>query len=306
MDAVSEVILALDIGGTKALGGLVGLDGTILSTREFPTGGTPGQIDPSLTVVQRLAETLLDDISRTSDVRLTAVGAGFPEYVGGGLLHSREVLDWTDQPADLLRNLVTAETPITIESDVRCGALAEAHFGAGRGRNLVVYVSWGTGISWTLVQHGIALAGRRGEAIGFGELAVSARVSTDWTGNLEQFASGKGIANRYSALTGAQVTETRNVIDRATEGDRVAASVLDTAAEAIGEALSSVVSLVDPDLVILGGGIGVSNSSLRRTAGLHFANAVSAHPDSPRLVNGELGTRAGLLGAAVATGRTSP
>jgi glucokinase len=299
---MTNVILALDVGGTKALGGLVTVTGAVLSTCELPTGGVPGRIDPGLSVVRRLAEQLLEEVSAHGDLQLTAVGAGFPEYVGNGLLRSREVLDWTDQPGDVLRRLVGDDIPITVESDARCGALAEAQLGAGRQSNLVAYMSWGTGLSWTLVQNGVALAGKRGEAIGFGELAVPARVSTDWIGNLEQFASGKGIATRYSAATGEDVGETREVITRAMQGETAATAVLDSAAQAIGESLASMVSLVDPELVILGGGIGVSDTSLRRSAGVHYASAVASRPDSPPLVNGELGPHSGLLGAAVITG----
>lgn len=302
---MSDVVLALDVGGTKALGGLVSGDGTLLHVHELPTGGTPGMIDPELATVRRLVRDLLD-AAHDRELTTAAIGAGFPEYVGAGLLRSREVLDWHEQPGILLGRMVDRDVAVTVESDVRCGALAEAHLGVGAGKQTVAYVSWGTGLSWTLVQAGAALAGRRGEAIGFGELGVSLRVAPDWTGNLEQFASGKGIATRYSALTISFVAETREVVSRAAGGDARAALVLDSAAHAMGEAISWMVSLIDPDLVVLGGGIGVSDSALRRKTVEHYASAPSTRPEPPAVVSGALGKYSGLLGAAVATGFVRP
>lgn len=299
---MTDVILALDIGGTKALGGLITPSHEIVHTAEFATGGTPGSIDPGLTTVSALAAALLETAADRG-LSPIAVGAGFPEYVSDGLFRSRDVLAWDRQPADLLSELLVPGLAVTIESDVRCGALAEARLGAGRGFERVAYLSWGTGLSWTLVEGGAAVAGRRGEAIGFGELGVSARVDPQWKGNLEQFASGKGIAMRYSALTGTPVDETREVLALAAGGDQGAALIIDTAAGALGEALSWMTALLDPDLIVLGGGLGVSDTLLRARAEEVYQNAPSTRPDAAPIVSSRLGTHSGLLGAALATGR---
>lgn len=304
MDAVSDAVIALDVGGTKALGGIVSPSGELVHVLQRPTGGKPGTVDPGLRIVHRLVQDLLH-VARDRDLRVTAIGAGFPEYVSNGSLESHEVLDWDEQPQRMLQRLAPAAAPITIESDARCGALAEAAIGAGREHSQVAYVSWGTGLSWALVQDGTALTGRRGAAIGFGELGVSSRVAKEWDGNLEQFASGKGIATRYSDSGASSVDEAREVLARAAAGDPLAADILDSAARAMAEAIAWLVSLVDPDVVVLGGGIGVSGSSLRLDTERHYLNASSPLPDKPMLVSGSLGPHLGLLGAAIATGRVS-
>lgn len=298
---MTAAVLALDIGGTKALGGLITPAGEVLCTIERSTGGAPGSIDPGLRTVRTVTEELVR-AATDRDVTVLAVGAGFPEYVSGGLIRSRDVLAWDQQPAGLFAELLAVSVPVTIESDVRCGAVAEAVLGAGRGFDRVAYVSWGTGLSWSLVERGVAVAGRRGEAIGFGEFGVSARIDPTWTANLEKFASGKGIAMRYSERSGNTVEETREVLALAEAGDPVAADVLDTAARALGEALSWTTALLDPDVIVFGGGIGVSDSTLRARAESGYATAESTRPDAPAIARGELGIHSGLLGAALSTG----
>ena len=107
------------------------------------------------------------------------------------------MIDWDRQPAEVLGDDLD-DVPLFVESDVRCAALAEARVAAADEHD-IFYVSWGSGISSTLVINGVCRAGRRGEAIALGEFDVPAAIDPTWTANLEQFASGDGIARRYAA-----------------------------------------------------------------------------------------------------------
>ncbi|WP_237534596.1 ROK family protein, partial [Streptomyces sp. SID3343] len=212
------VTAALDVGGTKIAAGLVGADGAVLHRDERPTA-TAGRLrDPELAGTRAAAVDLLATAARLG-VTVTGLGAGFPEYVAAdGHLTSREVLAWDKQPLDVLSE-VAVDLPCAVGSDVRCGALGEARHGAGRGLDGFFYVSLGTGLSSTIVLAGSPVTGARGEAIALGEFEVPASVDPNWRGNLEGYASGRGIGDRFG------VAGTREVL--AAGGPR-AAAVLDS------------------------------------------------------------------------------
>ncbi|MEU9335624.1 ROK family protein [Streptomyces sp. NPDC048290] len=295
--STTEVTAALDIGGTKIATGLVTADGTVLHHTERPTAVEGRLRDPGLHGTVTAARSLLAEAGRRG-LTVVALGAGFPEYVAAdGRLTSREVLAWDVQPGKLLGAELPG-VPVTVGSDVRCGALGEAHHGAGAGREDFLYVSLGTGLSSAYVRHGTPLPGRRGEAIALGEFEVPASVDPGWRGNLEQYCSGRGIGDRRTALGGATTPGAREVIARAAQGDPVADHVLATAGAALGTVLAMAVRLLDPAAIILGGGLGSAPGPVRSALEAAYAERTGARPDAPPLLTAALGPAAGLIGAA--------
>ncbi|MFE6805498.1 ROK family protein [Streptomyces sp. NPDC057681] len=291
--AGARVAVALDIGGTTLSGGLVTEDGAVLCATERPAV-RDGGCDPGLRGTMALARELT---VRAQDMgaEVVGIGAGFPEYVSGaGALTSREVIDWDEQPAGLLAPLVPGR-PVVVESDVRCGALAEARTGSGRGLGSFLYVSVGTGLSAAFVQQGRVWAGQRGEALGLGTWPVHTGLPPD----LEGYASGSGIAARYSALTGSEVTGARAVVARAQAGDAAASDVLGTAGGALGTALAWAVALLDPAAIVVGGGLGTAGGLLDESMRTAYA-AHAPRRSRPPVRRAELGPLSGLTGAALA------
>lgn len=252
----NDVVLGLDVGGTKLAGGLVDAGGRIRLKAERPT--PPG--DPELAGTLALAASLRAEAAERG-WRVTAVGAGFPEYVdASGRLTSREVLAWTRQPAELLG------APCVVESDVRCGALAEWKLGAGAGTSGLFYVSIGTGLSSTLIADGRIVHGARGEAIALGEV-----------GDLEAYASGAGVAARGGG-----------------------ADALESAGRAVGTALAgTVLPLLDPPLIVLGGGLGSAETPYWTALTETYDRLAARRPNPPSVVRAKLGADAGLVGAAL-------
>ncbi|MGH3311744.1 MAG: ROK family protein [Streptomyces sp.] len=117
-------------------------------------------------------------------------------------------------------------------------------------------------------------------------------------GPLREYVSGAGIAARYTAATGAEVAEAREVVRRAASGDGAAREVLITAGRALGTALAWTVSLLDPEAVVMGGGLGTSGGLLDEPARSTFA-VRSPRPDPPPIRYAQLGPGSGLLGAAL-------
>jgi glucokinase len=262
---MTDVALALDAGGTKLLAGLVTRDGTTVLREQVPTPRDHRGCDPDLRTLAALADRVRDR-AEAAGFRVVTVGAGMPEYVHDGALTSAEVFAWTRQPAEVLAEL---GVPVTVESDVRCAALAEARVRGDAGS--LLYLSWGTGLSSTLVVDGRCLTGRRGEAIALGEWPVAAAVAPSWPGNLETYASGRGIAVR---------------------GDETGA------ADAVAHAVAALVQVLDPDVVVLGGGVGTSGGPLP-TRVRDVVPGLLTRACPPPVEPAVAGADAGLLGAAL-------
>ncbi|MEU8133113.1 ROK family protein [Streptodolium elevatio] len=295
--------LGVDVGGTKIAAGLVAPDGSTVHHREWPTATDDRMRDPGLAGTALAVRRLLAD-ARELGFDVTGVGIGLPEYVDAdGVLTSREVLAWDEQPADVVAaELKTAELPglpYAIGSDVRCGALGEAVHGAGRELRDFFYVSLGTGLSSAFVVDGTPWPGARGEAIALGEFEVPASVDPAFGGNLERFTSGRGIGDRYTAITGRHCPGAREVTALAAEGDAVARDVLASAGRALATVLAATVRLLDPSAIVLGGGLGTTEGPLRTALTETYTALTAIRPAAPPLYSAELGPRAGLIGAAL-------
>jgi glucokinase len=294
---VTRTVLAVDVGGTKLSAALVTPDLQVTFAEEVPTPRGEAGCDPGLVELVRVVERLIGRAA-ASGAAVEAIGLGFPEYTTGDRLTSREVFAWEVQPAVLFAG---AGVPVAVESDVRCAARAEAH--ARQVGGTLLYASWGTGISSAVVIGMRCLTGRRGEAIALGELDVPAAVDPEWTGNLESFASGRGVERRYADAVagtdgGGDDLDCRRITALAADGHPAALGVVSSAATAMARGLRACIGLLDPDLVVLGGGIGSSGSLLPRLATDELTTLLRTRPDPVRVVPASLGARAGLLGAA--------
>lgn len=289
---MSTTVISVDVGGTKTLIGAFDEDGSLRAEWTQPTRGTDDDVEAMVDFLARCLARI--------DHPITAVAAGFPEYVTPrGQLSSAEVLRWRRQPAQVLREALPEGVAITIESDVRLGALGEATCGAGRGLASMLYVSLGTGLSSAWVVEGQVWPGARGEAIALGEHAV------DGAANLEQFASGSGIAHRYLAGSGESVTG-REVTARAAAGDLLAGKIVTSAGQALGDAIADIADVLDPQAVVLGGGLGAAATELTAVAQQVYERRHRRRPGPPPWVVATLGARSGLWGGAVAAHRSLP
>jgi glucokinase len=209
--------------------------------------------------------------------------------------------------------------PAVVESDVRAAALAEAKFGAGQPFKHFVYLTVGTGISHCLVQAGQPYSGARGNALvlASGPLTMACPecgAKVKWI--LEEIAAGPALVTRYNqSLTPAQaeskvnfglqsesqVIRGEDVLAAAHAGDSRATHVVKTAGEALGVGLAWLVNVLDPEAVIVGGGLGLAG-------GLYWDSFIAAarehiwaeaSRDLPILL-AALGPDAGLIGTAAA------
>jgi glucokinase len=231
---------------------------------------------------------------------LAGIGVGVPELVDlEGNVTSGYRIGWRGLP---IQASFSRLAPATLQADVRAAALAEAMFGAGKAYNLFVYVTVGTGISYSLVQGGNPYAGARGNA----ELLASSPLTTTCTRCgallhpvLEEIASGPALVARYNKLSDRLVKQAEEVMAAVEANDAVASRVVRSAGEALGTSLGLLINVLDPEAMIVGGGLGLCGG-LYWTS---FETSTREHiwADDTRdlpIVPASLGTDAGFIGAA--------
>jgi glucokinase len=190
-----------------------------------------------------------------------------------------------------------------VESDVRAAAVGEAIFGAGRGHRLFVYMTVGTGISYCLVQDAQPFRGAKGNAIVMGSSPLSTvciHCGAKLRPVLEEFASGPAIAKRFAQGQNEGAAETcEEVFRAASNGDKTAVEILTSAGDALGVSTAFLVNVLDPEMIVVGGGLGTAGGlywdAFERTCREHiFADNSRGLP----IVTATLGVDAGLVGAA--------
>lgn len=285
--------VGLDVGGTKIAGGLVRFPaGEVTARRRIPTraGRVANQIlDDAVEMARELAAGV------PPGGRFCGIGLGVPELVDlDGRITSAATIDWREIP---LGERFAAVGPVWVEADVRAAALAEARFGAGRAYRLFAYVSVGTGISHTLVQDGRPYAGARGNALilSSGPTSVRCPACGSWSRTvLELIASGPALAAAFN------VNRAEDVLAAADSGDPAAIQIVRDAAEALGSGIGFLVNVLDPEAVVIGGGLGLAGGIYREA--LHDSIRRHTWSDVTRdlpIVPAALGADAGQIGAAI-------
>ena len=250
-------VVGVDIGGTKTAVGLV--DGH--RVRASASAATPARSGPSavLDTVARLVSRL-----RTAhpDLRAVACGVGTAGVVDprtGVVAAATDSIDgWagTDVRTGLEARL---GIPVTVRNDVHAHAIGESAAGAGADAATMLLVAVGTGIGGAVVVDGRLLAGASGAAGHFGHIASPVGADEPCPcgarGHVEAVAAGPSILRRWDGSRNDGATGARAVFAAAASGDARAEAVLDEAAVALGSLLSGLVNGVDPDVVVLTGGL---------------------------------------------------
>lgn len=291
--------IGLDVGGTKIAGGVVSFpDAVVRVQHTIPTLASRGGA-AVLDDVERLAQRLAAEaVALRLDV--DAVGLGLCELVSPkGDILSANCVDWLKLP---VRERLAAIAPTTLDADVRAAARAEALFGAGKPFRQFLYVTVGTGIASCLVLDGIPFTGARGAT---GTMASSPvcvpceRCGQSNRRTLEQLAAGPALVARYNEFHPGAAKTGHDVLAAAAAGDNEAIFVTRSAGEALESAVGQLVNVLDPEAVIVGGGLGLSE-------GLFWDEFIAAtrryiwsevHRDLP-ILRAATGTHAGLIGAA--------
>ena len=295
--------IGIDVGGTKIAAGIVTFpEGRVHLRRQIPSQITRGG-DAVLDDVFQLA-TELATAAGEENYQINSIGLGVCELVNtAGDIVSASSLPW--QSADVREGLATI-APTVIEADVRAAALAEAKFGAGKSQRIFVYITVGTGISSCLVIDGQPFIGARG-ITGTVASSLLPHLGQPWdsgaAATLEQIASGPALVARFNQVHG-QARSAQEVVAAAQAGNAGALSVVRTAGDALGATVAWLVNVLDPESVVIGGGLGLSEGAYWDSMILSARKTIwsDLHRELP-IVRAATGPDAGVIGAAAAAWR---
>lgn len=291
--------IGVDVGGTKIAAGIVDPQGRVLEKRlvsTLPKRGGEAVLRDAL----ELAEHLRGE-TRRQGWNLRALGVGVCELVDTqGRVVSSQTLSWRGLP---VREQFARLAPAILDADSRAAAFCEARCGAGQTFRSFLYVTVGTGIGSSLVLEGVPFVGAHGCT---GTLATAPMsVLHPETGRLtrvvlEEVASGNALVARYNQQSPTAVVRAEEVLAAAASGDALAVGVVETAASSLGATIALLVNVLDPEAVIVGGGLGAA-------PGLYWdqlAPAIRAHiwSDVHRglpLLQARHGGDAGFIGTAL-------
>ena len=302
-----RVYFGVDIGGTNIKAALVSEEGSLKIFRSMPWSVGPAS-DAVATAVR-----LLEDVTASEPgheiISCGAASAGLVDTEAGIVRLSPNLPEWRD--VQLGRMLEDAlKLPTTLENDANAAAYAEYVLGAARGATNAIVLTLGTGIGG-----GLILGGRLYRGGGFAGEVGHTVIERDGepcpcgnTGCLERYANAEALVNwaRQSLDAGASSTLsgealTAKEIGRAANaGDAVALAAVREVGRALGVGLANLALTLDPDVIVLGGGVAEAGEPLFAAACDEMARrAYGSACSLPRLVRAELGETAGVVGAAL-------
>lgn len=296
---MGDVLIAIDLGGTGIKSGLVDADFQVQFADRTPTGAKRGPdavVETMLSVAERLANE-----ARSAGHRPVAVGVAIPGVVdetAGVAVWSANV-GFRGVP---LRDLVEKRLglPAALGHDVRAAARAEATLGGGRGVRRAWFMAIGTGIAAAYAVDGKTDPGAHGSSGEIGHVTVRPDGPVCGCGRrgcLESITSASAVARRYADRTGESITAAQ-VVTRASAGDDAAIAIWAETIDVLADGLLIGVTLYDPDVIVLGGGLAEARERLLDPV----AEALEARltfQTMPAIRRAALGDEAGRLGAAL-------
>jgi len=293
---VTGAVVAVDIGGTTVKASVVDDRGVRRHQRSSPTGSGDRTVAVVRSLIEALCGAAIDD-----GLDVLAAGVVTPGLVDAetGTVAYASNLGWRD--LDLRAALAgPLGLPVSVGHDVRAAGRAERHLGVARGADDFVLLQLGTGIAAALVTGGALVTGAGSAAGEAGHMPVhpdGEQCPCGKRGCLEAYAAGAAVARRYGAGGGAGVTTARGVVELLGR-DPLADRVWNEATRALAFGLSTLTMLLDPALIVLGGGLAQAGDALRVPVERTLADLL-VWRDAPPVRLSELGPAAGQWGAAI-------
>lgn len=297
----ADLTIGFDVGGTNVRGGVITREGEILASRTVPTSMDVEQLEADIVgIVEELR----------AEYTVDAVGLALAGFLDPSceVVRFAPHLPWRKAHVQesLSRKL---DMHVRLEHDANSAAWGEWRFGAGRGAEDWVFFAVGTGIGATLMTHDTIYRGAFGTAPEFGHIVVSPngrQCSCGKRGCLERYASGTALPDtcadlheHYETSLPAEPTG-KEITQAARRGDPLAVAVMEDFSRWLGQGLSIVADVLDPELIVLGGGVS-------QDADLYLEGATKAmgqdivgagHRPLARVATAELGSAAGMIGVA--------
>ena len=288
--------IGVDLGGTKILAGVVARDGTVVRRHER---STPQDAQDS--VVRELEAA----VSELLDDEVAAIGFGAPspiDQVDG------VVVECVNLPLKdfALRDHMTRRfgLPAGLDNDANAAAIGEWRAGAGQGVDDLVMLTLGTGLGGGVIAGGRPFRGSRGAGVELGHVVIvhdgrPCQGACRGRGHLEPYVTGLAATAAAQEAFGPSA-DAHRLVRLANEGDEQARGILAEIGRYLGSGMGSFANIFAPELIVIGGGFGVAGWDYLIPAAEDVLRREALRPmrDQVRVVRAELGTAAGLIGAA--------
>jgi glucokinase len=302
----------IDVGGTKIAGGVIGEDGTIVEELRVESPATDAE------AIEEAIAGLVTELRSRHDIATVGVGAaGYVDKARAVVLFAPNVA-WRNE--DLKGELEKrVELPVVIENDANAAAWGEFTFGAGHDAQDLLLVTVGTGVGGGLVLDGEVYRGANGVGAEIGHMRVVPNgilCGCGKHGCFEQYASGSALVREARAAAAGGSLLARGLLDRAggdptkidgplitqaaRDGDPFAIEQLAVVGRWLGEGIASLTAILDPSVVVVGGGVSEADELLLGSVRQAFASQLTGrgHRPAVQIRKARLGNRAGLIGAA--------
>lgn len=317
--AHNDLILGVDLGGTKTLVGVIDAQNRVLGRGKLSTPARQGG-DAIVEVIAKAAEMALEAAGKTiADVKSIGIGAPGPLDCENGVILFSANMDVVNYPI-VAKLAERFGLPTRLQNDVRSGCYAEWKLGAGKGFDNLLGAFVGTGLGGCVIINGKVITGKNGNAGEIGHIMAKPggrQCGCGLHGCLELYASKTGLARRFDKARKNGVTsqlfrvwngsdqklKSRYLADCYRAGDNLVITELQRSASYLGGALGGLVNLLAPDAIILGGGLSLALGEpwlnwVRVAAKEH----ILVFPKEGEIIlPAALGDDAGILGAALLT-----
>jgi glucokinase len=294
-----DLVIGVDLGGTKIAAGAVDRRGAVTARIERPT--PTSSEDALLSELDELVESITQDVGGVE-----ALGFGIPSTIDqrSGLAVSSVHVPLTD--VDLRTRMGERfELPVAIDNDGNAAAIAEWKLGAGKGTRDMIMITLGTGIGGGLILDGRPYRGSMGAGAELGHMVLKydgppCIGSCPGRGHFESLVSGTAANALARTVLSSPDATGRDLVLRASEGDARAREALAGFGRILGAGLASLVNVFNPEAIVIGGGFGEAGELLYGPAREVVAReALAPARDIVRIVPAELGAEAGLIGAGL-------
>lgn len=310
--------IGIDVGGTKIAAGVVDESGNVLARLRRPTPASDA--DALVATIISMAQ----ELAAQHTVESIGVGAaGFVDGARRSIIFAPNIM-WRDEPlADKVESATGVRT--VVENDANAAAWGEFTYGVARNAESIVFITLGTGVGGGIIINGKLLRGSNGFAGEIGHMnlvpdGVNCRCGA--RGCWEQYSSGTAMVRmaREASIKSPELAKTllriagndprqitgHTVMEAAKLGCTAAIRAFNQAGHYVGIALADLVSVLDPDLFVLAGGVSEAGSLIRVPAEQSFRDQQmgSSYRPSIPIVTAALGNNAGMVGAADLSRRT--
>lgn len=298
-----EIVIGVDLGGTKILYGVASLEGDILYKNIVPTRSEEG-VEHVLEKMTASIQSLITDYATTHQIKGIVIAAPGPLSYPEKVVLNSPNLNW-DKVALQDEMQKRLNRSVIVEKDTNVAALGEYYFGQNRKYKSLIYITVSTGVGGGIIIEGQLYRGSRGGAGEIGHMVVEpngALCGCGRKGCLEALVSGTAIANKakgFKVINNSLGKLTaKEVGDKARQGDELAQSIIYSAVDYLAMGIANLINIFDPQAIILGGGViqGLQDLWLDRLRKQVFISAFPLNRTDLQIEITKLGEDIGLYG----------